>query len=202
MNILAPTKFVPNEPWIRGGIKLVTPSLGVNFDKQSPYGRMWLGSSTNGIIPQGQPHNNKTLSETLFDTRSALKIKTAEVAMHLDTGWRELLFRQLDDLHADDEWDDRDQPTEVGSFVTFLRMILHIRPQKKPGIGLTNSGHLIAAWAHNKDRLTIECLPIDQLRWVLVRWIGEDRESAAGTISLLRLVDALAPYDPASWFGK
>ena len=202
MNILAPTKFTPNEPWLRGGIQFFEPSLGGEFDSRSPYVRMRQGSNTIGTTPQPKLAVGKSLPEALFDVRSALKVKTAEVAMHLDASWRELLFRQLDNLHEVEEWDDRDHLTEMASFVTFLRMILHIHPEKKPGIGLTDAGHLVAAWAHENNRLTIECLPSDQVRWALVRWIEDERESAAGSTSLQRLVSALAPYDMAGWFRK
>ena len=200
--MLAPAKFALINPLHIGDIQLVEPSLGSELNLHSPYVRMREGSKTLGLSQRLWPSSGKTLTEILFDTRSSLKIKTAEVAMHLHAGWRELLFRQLDNLHDVEEWDVRDRPTEIGSFVTFLRLILHIRPDKKPGIGLTSSGHLIAGWAHQRDRLTIECLPNDQVRWVLVRWDGDDRESAAGSTSLLRLAAALEPYKPSSWFVK
>lgn len=119
----------------------------------------------------------------------------------LDYGWLKRLFRQIEDLHDPAEWDERDRPLQAESFATFLRLIAHIRPDKEPGLGLTHSGELIAAWADGRNRLTIECLPNDLVRWTMVRWIDDVRESAAGSTSLQQLLSALAPYGPERWFG-
>lgn len=49
---------------------------------------------------------------------------------------------------------------------------------------------------NSKNRLSIECLPDDQVRWTMVRWIDDERESASGSTSLEQMLPTLAPYGP------
>jgi hypothetical protein len=142
----------------------------------------------------------KTTEEQLFDKRAALKMKTAVVAMHLDAEWRSSLFRQLDSLLDVQSWDDNDQLADDGSFFTFLRMIIFVGPTRKPGLGLAHNGNIVAAWTTGRDRLTIECLQRDQLRWVLARSMDDEFERAAGISPTHRILQVLAPYAPDIWF--
>jgi hypothetical protein len=142
-----------------------------------------------------------TLEERLYDARAACKIRIATVSMHLDHDWRIRLFRQLDNLMDIDNWEKDDLPVTDASFNTLLRMLLFIRPKRRPGVGITNDGNIIAAWTAGKNRLTIECRGADQIRWVVVIYDGEERESAAGEAYLPRLMDVLAPYKPQRWFA-
>jgi hypothetical protein len=143
----------------------------------------------------------KSLEELLFDKRAALKMRTAAVAMHLDREWRVSLFRQLDSLLNVESWTDEDQLADDNSFFTFLRMIIFISPARRPGIGLAYNGHIVAAWTTGRNRLTVECLPKDQVRWVLVRFIDDECERAAGISHLHRLPEILNPYGPEIWFS-
>lgn len=144
----------------------------------------------------------KSLEERLFDATASVKILTAQVAMHLDREWRNKLFAQLDSLHDLEEWDPDDEPIQTGSFATFLKAMVQIKPRRRPGLGLAHSGHLVAAWMADKDRLTIEFLQNDRVRWVLARYTGDDVERFAGQTSVSRLIDGLAPYSPDDWFSK
>ena len=80
-------------------------------------------------------------------------------------------------------------------------MLTLLRPQKRPGLGATDDGHLIAAWTTGEDRLTIECLPNDFVRWHLSVTIEGERERAAVQTPLLRLRQVLSPFDPERWFN-
>ena len=80
-------------------------------------------------------------------------------------------------------------------------MLLLVRAKRRPGLGATSDGHLIAMWTIGNDRLTIECLPADEIRWVVFREIDGERESAAGRTVLARLPDVLEPYAPERWFA-
>ncbi|HLE62348.1 MAG TPA: hypothetical protein VI750_04370, partial [Pyrinomonadaceae bacterium] len=144
----------------------------------------------------------KSLEERLFDATASVKILTAQVAMHLDREWRNKLFAQLDSLHDLEEWDPDDEPIQIGSFATFLKAMVQIKPQRRPGLGLSHNGYLVAAWTVGKDRLTIEFLQNDRVRWVLARYTGDDVERFAGQTSVSRLIDGLAPYRPDAWFSK
>jgi hypothetical protein len=145
-------------------------------------------------------HKTVPLEERLYNARAFCKITMANVAMHLDSEWRSRFFSQLDSLMDFENWEKDDLPITKASFSTFLRMILLIRPARRPGIGSTSEGNIIAAWTVDKDQLTIECLPDDNLRWVLSRYLNGKRESAAGQVALSRIVAVIAPYDPERWF--
>ncbi len=157
------------------------------------------GAITRGHLAQHPPES--LLEERLYDARAACKIKTAAVAMHIDHDWRIRFFRQLDNLMDIDNWEKDDLPVKDASFATLLRMLLFIKPKRRPGLGITNDGNILAAWTVGKDRLTIEYRAADQVRWVVVIYDGEERESAAGEAYLPRLMDVLAPYKPQRWFA-
>ena len=144
----------------------------------------------------------RSLEERLFDATASVKILTAQVAMHLDREWRNKLFAQLDSLHDIEDWDPEDEPIRTGSFATFLKAMVQIKPQRRPGLGLTHNGCLIASWTVDKDRLSIEFLQNDHVRWVLAKYTCEDVERFAGHTSVSRLIDGLAPHGPSYWFSK
>jgi hypothetical protein len=145
-------------------------------------------------------NKHDTLDEQLYNSRAACKTKTANVAMHLDKEWRARFFTQVDNLLSAEEWDEGDKPITEASFTTLLRLMLLIRAERGPGLGATSDGNVIATWTVENDRLTVECQPLDQVRWVLLRYLDGQRESAAGQTDLLRLRQVLEPYDPKRWF--
>lgn len=158
--------------------------------------------SPGSLGEQAKPLSIKTvpIEERLYDARALCKTKTAAVAMHLDFEWRSRFFSQLDSLMDFENWEKEDLPITDASFTTLLRMLLLVRPARRPGLGSTSYGNIIAAWTVEKDRLTIECLPRDEVRWVLSRYLDGNRESAAGQVALSRLLAVLEPYNPERWF--
>jgi hypothetical protein len=79
-------------------------------------------------------------------------------------------------------------------------MILFLKG-RRPGLGATSTGNFIATWTEGTNRLTVECKPDDQVRWVLVHDLDGQRESAAGDTTVRRLPEVLHPYDPPNrWF--
>ncbi len=146
--------------------------------------------------------NAITLEEQLYNSRANCKLKIASVAMHLNQDWRTRFFMQLDNLLDINEWDEDDQPVTDDSFSTLLRLLLSIRPKRRPGLGATSNGHIIATWTSGKNRLTIECLPGDQIRWIVFSSIDDYKESAVGQTSLDRITDVLGPYQPEQWFDR
>lgn len=140
--------------------------------------------------------------EQLYDTLAAFKVRTATVAMHLDREWRSKLFSQLDSLLTLEDWPAEDPPPSIDSYSTFLRMLILLQPRRRPGLGATMDGHLIATWTTGNDRLTIECLPKDIARWHLTATIEGERERAAAETPLQRLTAVLAPYCPRRWFDN
>ena len=120
--------------------------------------------------------------------------------MHLDAKYRERLFSQIDALHDLDEWDPDDKPIQTASFKTFLKTIVHLQPERYPSLGLSYSGNILAAWVNGKDRLTIEFLPNDIVKWVFSKSIHEVVVRSATQAPLELLLDGLAPYHPNDWF--
>jgi hypothetical protein len=149
-----------------------------------------------------EPLHRKDLAERLFDALARAKVLIASVAMHLARARRDKLFRQLDSLHDLAEWEEGDEPLQQSSFGTFLKAMLAVNPQRQPGLGLSHAGHLIGAWTIDRDRLTIEFLPNDWVRWVLARY-KEDNEPRrfAGQTPVSELPEGLAPHQPEHWFS-
>jgi hypothetical protein len=130
----------------------------------------------------------------------SFKKMTSPIAMYLDRGWRAQLFETLDKLFDVDDWDsDFTLPLEQ-SFATFLRLVIHIHPTKRPGLGLSARGYVLASWSRDRDRIVIECLPHDELRWVLSQSNDGRRESAAGKNRIQRLVELIEGYEPDRFF--
>jgi hypothetical protein len=143
-----------------------------------------------------------TLESRVFDALAGAKVLTSQVAMHLEQEFRNRLFRQLDSLHETDQWEEGDEPLDQASFQTFLKAILTIKPERRPGLGLSQTGNLIAAWTTERDRLTIEFLPNDGVSWVLARYDDTDEPARyAGQTSVSQLVEGLAPHRPEHWFS-
>lgn len=159
-------------------------------DLHRPSPAQWAGSD-----------HARSLEEQLYDALAAFKIRTAAIAMHLDRDWRSKLFAQLDSLLSIESWEEEDLPPTVASFYVFLRLITFIKPERRPGLGATHDGNLIAAWTVGGDRLTIECLRQDKVRWALAVGPEGNRESAAGITGVARIAEVLEPYNPARWFS-
>jgi hypothetical protein len=139
------------------------------------------------------------IQERLFDALAAAKVLTSRVAMHLTLEWRDKLFRQLDSLHDPAEWEDGDIPVQQASFMTFLKAMLTINPQRRPGLGLSHGGNLIAAWTTGKDRLTIEFMPRDRIRWIISLHYDDGPVRYAGDAPVGRLIEGLARHNPEHW---
>jgi hypothetical protein len=119
---------------------------------------------------------------------------------HLNANDRTRLFAHLDSLLDAESWVEADAITTEASFTTLLRMILFLKG-RRPGLGATSTGNFIATWTEGTNRLTVECKPDGQVRWVLVHDLDGQRESAAGDTTVRRLPEVLHPYDPPKrWF--
>jgi len=182
------------------------PSQGVGVDAEGAIAR--LASMRRLLTGAGHKISNiqnvaaksDTIGGQLAEKRTAFKRVAASVGMHLDPDWRNRLFAKLDSLIDPEEWDcDFALPSEQ-SFSTFLRMIIYLHPTKRPGLGLSAKGHFLAAWSKLDDRIVIECLANDDVRWVLSRTVGDVRESGAGKTKIYRIPDVIHPYEPDHLF--
>ena len=147
-------------------------------------------------------NKSNSLEERLFEATASVKILTSQVAMHLDREWRDRLFQQLDSLHDLDEWEEEDQPIQQSSFATFIKAICLIKPTIRPGLGLSHGGQLVAAWTFGKNRLTIEFMANDRVRWVVSKYPEGELELFAGQTPVSSLLKGLRPYSPEEWLFK
>ena len=158
---------------------------------RSPIAPSMLGSQVDG----------GSLEEKLFDATASAKVMTSQVAMYLDSQWRSKLFSQIDFLHDVNEWEQGDEPLQRESFATFLKAICELKPKKRPGLGLTFSGQLIAAWTAGSSRLTIEFFGNGRVQWVISRMIDDETEHYTGDTTVNRLAAGLGPHHAEDWFG-
>ncbi len=179
------------------------PSQGVGVDAEGAIARvasmkrLLTGAGHKISNIQNVAAKSDTIEGQLAEKRTAFKRVAASVGMHLDPDWRNRLFSKLDSLIDPEEWDcDFALPSEQ-SFSTFLRMIIYLHPTKRPGLGLSAKGHFLASWSNLDDRIVIECLANDEVRWVLSRAACDLR---AGRTKIYRIPDVIHPYEPDHLF--
>jgi hypothetical protein len=143
---------------------------------------------------------NSDIRAQLQSKIASLKRITATVGMYFYPSWRIDLFNTLDRLLDPDDWDLTFILPSEQSFSTFLRMMIYLHPSRRPGLGLSPMGHFLAAWTSGRDRIVIECIASDEVRWVLSRSVAGERESGAGKVLLHRVPDVTAPYEPEKLF--
>src|SRR5262245_6421440 len=133
------TPFSPGNHALTGRFRFVVSDLTKGIFEGAEAQTSIATPSARGAVLQDQ-------NERVFQALAEAKIVTSEVAMHLSTEWRQRLFRQLDSLHDLEEWQEGDQPIDSGSFATFLRAIIALNVTRRPGLGLTPLGYLLASW--------------------------------------------------------
>ncbi|MSP43864.1 MAG: hypothetical protein EXR08_10980 [Alphaproteobacteria bacterium] len=149
-----------------------------------------------------RPHEVRTLEESLFDNRAALKIITSKLGTsHIDPSLRSQLFFQIDWLLKSEEWEEGDNLPNEQSFKTLIKFILNSSPLESPSLGLSESGNLLALWINGVNKLNLECFPNDHFKWLVSCVFEGKKERAAGeSPSLVRLLNSLEPYNNAGWF--
>lgn len=136
------------------------------------------------------------LSHRLFE----LKVKTGSIAMHLAPDWREGLFRQLDMLLDEENWEPIDELPLTASYLTAMRLLIFMKDVERPGLGLSHDGNVVLSWISGKDHLTIECRSGDAVRWMVASTLSDGtRERAAGDSTARRVPTVLAAYEPDKW---
>jgi hypothetical protein len=142
-----------------------------------------------------------SVTERLYDVLANAKVMTSQISMHLSAPWRRTLFEKLDELLDPSDWHEDAAVLDAASYETFLRFLTYINPTRQPVLGLSDEGNFLAAWIDGPNRLTLEFLSKDLIRWVLVRHLDDDeQESAAAQVPLLRLSKTLEAYQPERWF--
>lgn len=137
----------------------------------------------------------KSVDSQLFDTRALAKRMTSQIAMYLSQDFRDQLFSQIDALFDIDNWEPGDRLLEEASYRTFLRALLALNINMRPGLGLSDDGNLLAIWKLPNGRISMEFLKSDRVRWFVSSVAGKETDTAAGETSVVRLHVALAAYD-------
>ena len=119
--------------------------------------------------------------------------------MHLDRVSRDRLFAQIDALHDHAEWSEGDSQIALASYQTMIRAMIHHRMNSKPALSVMPSGNVIALWTRGAERLTVEFLPGNRVRWLVAMQSKQGPERAAGESPIERLSDVLRPYDADGW---
>lgn len=187
-------------------IQTAPPSQGTGVDAEAATARLTsmrrllTGAVEKIAEVQNVAPKSNSIEGKLEEKRTAFKRLAASVGMHLDPDWRARLFAKLDALMDPEEWDrEFAMPSEL-SFSTFLRMIIYLHPTKRPGLGISANGNFLASWSNDGDRIVIESLGNDEVRWVISRSAGELRESGAGKTKIYRIPDVIHPYEPDRLF--
>lgn len=125
----------------------------------------------------------------------------SKVSMHLGEEFSIGLNDKLVSLLDVEKWEEDDVLPSVASFKTFYRALVVLQTQKRPGMGVSVDGSMVAAWTSGMNRLTIEFKENDSVQWVLSRTDSNNRkEKAAGISTVSRLPAVLAPYSTEIWF--
>ena len=140
------------------------------------------------------------LEEQLYDVRAAFKLRTNMVAMHFGADWQKKFFQQLDSLLDAEEWDHDDPLIAETAFKTLLRILLVQRGKLRPGLGVGPNGTVVAAWTTGANRLTLECGPADNVRWMVSLVSDGKTETAAGQTKISDLFQRLSGFNSEQWF--
>lgn len=162
-----------------------------------------LGKLVNSKTPSNFYQTQITsIAEQLFDASAYAKIKVSEISMHLDKDFKSSLFKQIDNVLDQDEWDPDDKLMQRDSFKWFLKAILDLRPEKAPSLGISNKGNIFSAWVRDKNRLILEFLPNGLAKWSITLITDEFEEFSSAVVSVQLLKSKLARYQPEFWFNK
>jgi hypothetical protein len=172
-----------------------------NIEQRPVYGAT---KTLRGSAIPTRRENKLPLQEVLFDAGAKAKISASLVSMYLREGWRDRLFYQLDNLLDPSEWDPKDKPLHAKSFETFLKAICDINPAKRPGLGLSYSGNLIAAWrdsVNRDDRISMEFMPDGKVKLIGSRFIHEEPVSFSALTPVTALKQTLSDMSCSTWLG-
>jgi hypothetical protein len=127
----------------------------------------------------------------------------SSVSMHLPEGFAVGLNGQFANMMEDDAWEESDSLPSLRSLKSFLLMLIATGTKQRPGIGTNGRGSITAFWRDGENRLTIDCLPSGNTRWVLTRVNATGEiERAAAECQPERLCEVLDPFRPEVWFGQ
>ena len=153
--LLSSTRSLAYDPVRFDALAFVEPGAAIS-DKSKEIAQKprELQERSTGYEPALDKSKAASLEERLYDALSGFKIHTSKVAMHLDDEWRHGCSGSSTIFWTLPTWKSADVPPSLSSFATFLRMVLVLKPAKRPGLSATSDGNLIASWTSKDHRLT------------------------------------------------
>ena len=172
------------------------------FEKMKKTSARESTSSSEGLLPDLNKHHSNSIEEQLYDNRAELKILTAHYAVaYINQNFKKQLFNQLDWLLDPESWVEGDVLAKPESFKTLIKFILNAKPKNAPSVGLSQDGNILATWQQEANKLILECLPKENIKWFVSCVFEEKKERASGEASTLkRLLAVLSPYKKSGWF--
>ena len=143
------------------------------------------------------------LDQALALRRDEAKAAARKFAMLFDPDWLAGLSRQIDSLLDPDEWLEEDLLLNMQSFQTLLVVLMTLRTFRRPGLGLTTTGNIVATWSRSaSDRLMVECLPTGRVRWIATVPMPAGNESGTHDTTPDRLLVTLDRFNPEHWLAQ
>ncbi len=121
----------------------------------------------------------ETLESKLFDNAAELKIALSQIAMHLNSQWRDLIRDQIDALLDAHNWEDDSAFVTKTTFITFLRFIVFANTTRLPSLGVGSTGNMLAAWRKGEQRIAVEFLLNDRAAATFVMHGAHSKEAVA-----------------------
>ena len=78
--------------------------------------------------------------------------------------------------------------------------MLVLRSKRRPGIGVSLTGDIVAMWTVGANRLTFQCHADDWVTWIISRVVDDETHTAAGRTTLPLLFAAIGAFNPEQWF--
>ena len=169
-----------------------------SHDKMSGVAVVQSASPSDVGIKEATP----ALEHKLFTESVKLKVAVSKISMHLQEAWRTTIFRQIDILYSQEDWDDESTFVKGDAFQTFLRFIVFSASNTIPGLALAPNGNPVASWRDNDRRVHIEFQPNDIANAVLSRITARGPEAASwrGPVTnLRRFIEAFGCADCLGW---
>jgi len=122
-----------------------------------------------------------SLDVQLFDNAAEIKMAFSQIVMHLTPEWRTVIFKQIDILLDLNSWEEDSAFIQKSTFTTFLRFIIFAKSTRLPSLGVDITGHLLAAWNNDNQRIIVEFFTEDKAAATFVKLgaLSGERETLA-----------------------
>lgn len=142
--------------------------------------------------------NPRSLDDELAARLVSTQRELSLVSMYLSPAFRTGTMRQLANLLDPDSWDEDDDLLDLQSVRSFARAMAVLRPTKRPMLGLSSKGNLLAMWGSDVSRLSFEHLANDEIKWFIHSRAEGDHDLAAGTTHIGRVRQILDAHGTGS----